>query len=418
MSLTLFTGISTGPGGPSVRPAVPANIARLFFSGKQAPDKLEQGPRIIDTIGCTQAEGKAYLPKLLEARAHAKEALALYPNYSQRHYGAVIRLDNGIEATGTNIEASRQCTLCDLRLGVSSAINKHIEESLKAKEAQASPENQARLEQLSKPARVETIFLANVDPEGEAPIPCADCQEWLNTPVTAPDTRVISLEPAESEQGEQIRVRTVGEMLPLHKGREPVRFHTDKPLSELLPQADWSDRAEEVLAKLSPQKQAAMTGKLSRMLIKAQKAYQQNNSANDSKKRTGVSVTIAPLGLTVSGGRYDWTTRWFEAADLKTAAVAYQLAQHIQDFLQRGLNKLPAGLQRLLTPMLEIPHIQAVAYFGEDPDLPPIPSLGRVGRRRGSSETLILTVENDAVKMRTVGDYMPEMYQTRTGKKL
>lgn len=369
----------------------------------------------IRTVGDSAKAGRTvHWPRLLAARAHAQEADRLYPNQSGRRYGALVVLDNGIQSLGTNIEASRQCTLCDLRLGVASAFNQHIQASARG-ERKSKPGPKSDGQDMTQPARVADIYVVNAQADGEPPVPCADCQEWLNTELCTPQTRLISLEPdPEGGVGEQVRVRTVGEVLPLHAGRpEPVRFWTEASLPRLWEQAQWSDSARQAASEA--QAQPHLERDLARMLQRARRAYQRNEAAGDSHLRTGVNVMVSPGRFKLNGGRFDWTTRWFESADLKTAALAVQIVQWIQHRVQDWMPRwTPQAIRQRLQPWLMPPRVTAVAYYGDDPNLPPIPSLGRIARRRGSAKTLVVTVENDRVHVRTIGDFMPEMYQTRT----
>lgn len=364
----------------------------LFGATSPCPDDIR-------VEGGALPDAALHWPRLQEAQAHARKALHHLPNLSGRHYGALVVLDDGQEGMGTNLEAGRQVTLCDLRLAISTALNQSV-----AAHGDCLPgDKNPRL------PKIKTIYLVNAEPDGEPPVPCADCQEWLNSVFCTPDTQVVSLE-RDAQGQDLIRLRTVGEMLPLHQGREAVRMTTDQPVKTLFDTTVYSESAVQVLRQGSAAQQAALQRRLKRMLNKAQKAYQRNVTAQDSHKRTGVSVLVSPLNLVLSGGRFDWTTRWFEAADLKTAALAFQWTQWVQN-LVRGL---PEVLRKPLDSFLSGPKIQAVAYYGDDSQLPPIASLGRIARRRGSSEALVLTVENDQVHVRTVADFMPEMYQTHT----
>lgn len=330
----------------------------------------------IRTEGGTAEEGQKVLAKLRQVAAHAQQSKRLFPNFSQRHYGAAVALNNGVEALGTNVEASRQTSICDLRIAIATAVNQSVGlQPLKT------------IAILPSPLQVQKIFLANADLKGARPIPCSDCQEWMNSQFCLPETQVVSLESDGESGGELVRFRTVGDILPLHKGRpEPVRMVTEKPLQSL--PITLSDSARAVLH----QPGRKLTSKaMQTMLQKANVAYQEDAAgASESGLKTGVCMKLGPWGSLHSGGRFDWSTRWFEPADLQTAAHGFVSVWRAQKLVQKRVETrfVPQFIHNRLVPFLAKPDIQAVAYVGDDPSLPPVMTLGRMARRRGSSETL------------------------------
>ncbi len=379
----------------------PRFAARL--SVPDLADQLDLQHKPLAVKGDLPGDKEHHLAALNRVVAHAQKAQKL-GNLSGRHYGALVEFENGVQGLGTNVEATRQTTFCDLRFAINDAYNKSLQE---ADEADLAPQR----------LKVKTVYLANAQLDGLPPVPCSDCQEWLNSEFFDPDTRMVSLE-RDPEQGEYfIHARPLSAMLPLHKGRaEKPRMTTDQPLDQL--PFDLSAHARTVLAAHG-QGHLDSEAKMRRLLARAQKAYDENvtseytrqaqEEGEDAARRTGACVLAAPLNLMMSGSRFEWTTRWFEAADLKTGALAFQLAARLHQLLKR---LIPGFLQKPLERLLQGPRIQAVAYYGEDPDLPPIASLGRIGRRRGSEDTLIVTVENDRIQIRTIQDFLPELYRT------
>lgn len=346
-----------------------------------------------DTLSLSGATLRRHQANLERLRAYTQLAAKLAPNYSGRHYGALVLLADGTEGMGTNVEASRQVTLCDLRLALSTAQNRWVERQIGNPSAASTV-----------PA-VRTIYLVNADANGDQPIPCADCQEWLASPLCPPDTEVVSLERGSQDGAPLIRSRTVREMLPLYKDRLQARFTTSDPVAELPVQ--YSDAAKAIREPLSE-------AQARHLLATAQKAYQAGQSlARESKRETGAAVLLSPSGAISTGNRLDWSTRWHESADLAAAAEGLSQANRLSQQIQKlSLGQWwPRALRGKRQQQSAPESIRAVAYYGDDSNLPPIASLGRIARKRGSAQTLIITVERGCVQIRTIQDFLPELYR-------
>jgi len=381
----------------SVATQVGRNLAHkdmVFFKGGlgHPPDALELSGKKIQTSGKTEISWAVHLAKLRKVQAYAEKASRVLPNLSHRHYGAMVVLDNGIEALGTNIEASRKNTFCDLRYAITNALNRFI-----VKTERPSGSDAAAI----KSPTVKTVYLANADLNAEPPVPCSDCQSWLDSRYVSPKTQVVSLEQNPSGKGARLRSRTVKDMLPLHKGRdEPVQLITDKRPQDLPVKVSLS--ANQLLNA-----QADLPD-MARSLIRhaKQDTVKKDSACHDGKPQTGAAVLLSPAGLMNRQNTFSWSNRWTEPADLRAAANALERVDRRRQLTQ----KLPGFLQGFFAKWLAPQQVRAIAYYGE---LPPIPSLGRIARKSKSSETLVITVENDVIQVRTIQDYMPEMYQTR-----
>lgn len=315
---------------------------------------------------------------------HAQTAARLAPNYSGRHYAALVKLADGTEGISANVEASRQLTLCDLRLAIGAAQNQWIQKQSQHTQAPSSL------------PPVKTIYLVSANLKDDHPIPCADCQEWLASPICPPDVSVISLEKNAAGQPPIMRQRSVQEMLPLYKGRS-ILSKTNRSIADLPVTFSTlaNTQSNDPYPPLSPKAARDLIGQ-------AQSAYLANRSlARDSRVPTGVAMLLHPSGRLITGARVDWSTRWHVPADLATVAAG---------LTRKSPPTLTGGNESDLLPE----KIQAVAYYGDDTQLPPITSLGRIARNRGSAETRILTIEDDALQVRTIKDFLPELY--RDGK--
>lgn len=328
--------------------------------------------------------------KLKQVQAQAQKARQYYPNFSNRHYGALVVLDNGVEGMGTNTEASPQATFCDLRYAIANAMSQSI--------ATQSPAN--------TPPKVKTIYLVNSDLEQDpAPIPCSDCQEWLASRLCAPDTQVVSLEKDNANKA-SLRIRRVKDILPIHAGRPATRFSTERKLSDL--PVEITEAAKPAWKAMGGEYKASK--QIQALLKEAKQAFLEQSSQHSKKAdfQAGAAVLLEPSGLIRRAGRFAWSSRWFEPADLRAASAALEAVSR----QQATIHKLPAFIQAFLKSRLEPPKIQAVAYYGRDTQLPPIASLGRMVRQYGSVGTLLVTVENDVIQVRTIRDVMPEMYRS------
>jgi len=357
-------------------------------------DQLDIDWKNLRVEGGSVSEGQRYLPKLLAVMEHAQKSRRFYPNLSHRHYGAAVEMDNGVEAIGTNVEASRQAVQCDLRYATTAAFNQSVA---------MQPTGLAEAPPLPK---VKNVFLVNADFQGDRPVPCSDCQEWMGSRFYAPNTKVVSLERS-GENAPLVRIRTVADMLRFHIGRPaPVRMTTEQPIKKLL--INISPRAKQAL-----QEKKLSGPEMQKMVQQAQKAYLQNeNAAADSGLKTGVCVKVG--SKLYSRGRFDWSTRWFEPADLRAASDGIEASEPKENQSKwRSSRWVPGVIKIWLQKSPPKPILHALAYYGDDSSQPALPSLGRLARHRGSAQTLVLTVENDAIQCRTIADFMPEMYQTR-----
>lgn len=353
--------------------------ATLLFRGQgdQADVLSLTGAGVRPELSDPEVSPSSHWARLKKLQAHAQASARLIPNYSGRHYGALVVLADGTEAMSANVEASRQVSLCDLQLAIGAAQNRWIEKHV------------SQLPESAQVPAVRAVYLVNANLEGDQPIPCADCQKWLASPLCPPDVKIISLEKTNNKNNDTIepimRIRTVQQMLPLYKRENPA-FTTVLPLDALpVRYSLFAEKAIEQLGKFLSREQ------IQTLLERAQKSFHDNASlAKDSGLPAGASVLLMPSGIISEGGRVDWSTRWHDPADLATAAAALCVAS-----------------QQDAKPQT----IQAVAYYGNDPNLPPIASLGRMARKRGSANTFIINVEQDQIQLRTIQDFLPELYR-------
>lgn len=109
-----------------------------------------------------------------------------------------------------------------------------------------------------------------------------------------------------------------------------------------------------------------------------------NSFTELSDKKVGVAVLMSNNQI-VTGKKFDWTRRWNSPAELNAVMKAFD------KFDDKNL------------------EVKAVAYYGEK-GVPDIKAMGMISQERGNKNTLIATIQNDQIKVRTILDYMPYLY--------
>lgn len=370
--------------GGQTRALKPAGDIVQFRGQRTLAEKYGINPAEVDLVkdpALALPVGKEeLLEKLLEAHEHALKNKTL-GNFSGRQFSTNLLLENGQWALGTNIELTRDNVFCGERSALvnswNSALNKVNVEDL---------QDPARRTQVEDGLKGKLLAMSS----GESPdnpsagSPCSECQSWLATDrYFGPETLIANL--GKTDQGRFfIRVRQVQDLLPLLPGQMPS--NTAKSIASL--PVNVSARAREAM-----QAQGIEADALTRLIKQAKAAYRSNDTAVHSGKNTGSAVLLSN-GKTVKGQRLDWTARWFESPELAAAT--------------RGVQSLKAD------------RVQAVAYYG-DAVMPEVKTLGILAQETwGGPDTLIAVIEQDAIEVRTIRDYMTDIYiskSTHTGRK-
>ncbi len=407
-----FTGSSPDI-RPQRRPSRPLGNQALF-SGKlpRSPLQKVQPEEIkLDIAASISPEEQTpdaiarHLKRLRQVHQHGLKGKQS-PNFSNRHYAAGLLARSADNQTpqwtmGTNIEPTWQHSTCDLRVAYDQLRNQAIQKGQE------------------KAPLIDTIYLVNADLNQMPPIPCADCQNLMTTQDFSPKTRVISLQQDPDTRQFRLKMRTIQDMLPYSHRDIAVRYTTDAPLDTL--PVTRSPQAKQVLSNTGKPPQESLRS----LLQQAQESYL-NGVNPPNRTQTGSAMLLSPIRTPVTGSRLNWSTRWFQPADLAAlhhgleiwqrvqtiVKTLFQTCQaHLPDFIRQPLESM---FQRAIGWLKQHPHIQAVAYYGDEPHLPPISSLGRLARKHATPDTLIVTIENDRVQIRTLADYMPEMYHSNS----
>lgn len=366
------------------------------FFGQESRETFEADGKAYEVIGGSAKEAKAALPKMLKARHHAKvnkDSALKHPD-NNRFFGAVMEFDNGMEVVTSNFILLRQRTRCDVDIALSQGITQWIERNKQTNQQTPLP-------------KVKALYLANADPEGLSPSPCEYCLEWFNTSMFDANTPIYFL-----EKGDHlIRKRALKELLPLHKRpMEHISRFTDLPVSEL--PLSISASAQAALQKEKPLSES----KLRKLLSEAKRAYEwsQKSGIGYTPLRAGSAVIVSPFQRIVSSSRFEWARRFINYPDLSAGMEAIHITTKLQLRLKQMVRHtwIPEPIRKSAEKLLVPPTIQAVAYYGNDTNTPSLGSLGKIRRHRGSENTLVITVENDTIQVRTMQDYLPEIYTT------
>jgi cytidine deaminase len=333
--------------------------------------------RVEAPAGITLDDKGAILTKLIETHEQAVKN-KLLGNLSGRFYATSTQLSDGTWGTATNIENSRDVGIvCGERSSLVRSWNNFIE-----KTPLSVLQDPAQAKELANNLKVKMLVMSSgtAFDDPSAGSPCTECQSWMATDrYYTPDTLIVSLR-KQAETGELfLKARKLGDIQPFWGKSQPSL--TDQPMKQL--PVKVSDKAAAAMATKGITQNQLVT-----LMSKAQQRYNANALAELSDKNTASSVLFSN-GKIVSGSRFDWTMRWFETPDLTTAASGYR------KFAEKGA---PA-------------QIQALAYYGNDKNIPPIPTMGVLAQpSRGGLDTILLVIENNTLQVRTIQDYMTDVY--------
>jgi hypothetical protein len=347
--------------------------------------------------GCSKEEAEKILPELLKAQsfAQANATANLKTPDNKRFFGAVLEFEDGQRFLSGNYILLRERPRCDIDNAITLGVNQWREQNWKSDKPLAMP-------------KVKALYLANADSHNVAS-PCEDCLGLLNTPIFTPDTQIFTLEGNQARPNSLVRKQTVANMLPLHQGRaESINWLTKRPVSEL--PVTQSEAASAVLAQM---KDPLSPKKIRHLVAQAKKSYEQSQKTDPiTQMHAGSAVSIHTTRRhSHTGARFEWARRWPEFADLNAAKNGIQKAQKRQlVFQQLSEQAWVPDFVKNAVQQHKMPYIEAVAYYNDTP--PSIRSLGRLRRHRGSDDTLVITVENDTIQVRTMLDYMPEVHKT------
>lgn len=371
----------------------------------------------------SDAEKRRLVLQALETYEHAAKKRLLnerliqtlpgVSHISGRNFSSTVELANGLTALAVNSEFTRDDVLCGERSGIVSALNQAI-----GKVKLGSLENDpAALDKVRNGMKVKRLVMSGAHRGGtdnlSSPAPCSDCQAWLATSeYFSPDTQIVTLERKGDAKTPEftLKIQTVKQLLPFW-GKTGVSLL--KPAGTPTRPEDPQSALETMPMVISKQAQGLLIGPLGEMRIRellgeAQKAYQQNNLAEVSEKNGAVSALFMPINEIKTASRFDITARWYNDPAKSV------LEEGFRDLEKRGISTDPTkGAQAV-----------AFAFYGNYPQ-PTVNTLGylaQLERGDGADKTLIVLIEDNSIQVRTIRDFMPDVYMSarvpREGKKL
>ena len=326
-----------------------------------------------------------YLVKLLQAHEHTLKNKKLKGSmFSDRQYASNIQFElswgndkRKFWVTAGNFEMNISELICGERGGMTVGINKALK-MLPMEWVSQLPDD-VNIENMLK---VKRLLMSSSKPIGEdksAWQPCSDCYAWMGTNrFFTPETQIISFI-KDDKSNIVLEVRTLRDLLPIEDLK--TISMTAKTLSEL--KIEYSDNAKRALTA-SP----LLEEVIYELLNAAKNEYYSGTQINKgfSNKDSASAVLFNESDEIFTARRVEWVPRWPEPPDLLAAKI---------------------GINKLTKEKIESPSVKAVAYFGDHKEEPGIKSNGRLAQKRGSKDVILITIENDVIKVQTILDYQP-----------
>lgn len=375
--------------------AVNINPEQLFERFKLKPDQVEvvygmNQDGASSVIGQITAEEKRdLLGHYLESNRLVQE-YRLEGNIKGDYWATCTQMSDGTWGSGVNMMLSPSLVQCSERASVNDAFTNYLEKQNRSQAPVGSIPPQ-------KPVTVKNLVLST--PKlGEPLTPCSDCMAWMDTDqFFTPDTRLIHLIQDQATGQYKLWVRTLRDFLPYWGKKQPSL--TTLPLNSLPIDRTMSAKG------LSDQKVKAL-------LKWAQKDFNDSKPGKFTPQQLSAAILLSD-GTVSADSRFEWHKRLVETAELNAAG--------------RGFRPRSTWAKVLLTPLTFVarllqsgketePTLSAIAYYGNAAqDIPDIKSLGYLAKKQhGSPNTLLILIENNRIKVRTISDYLPELYISKT----
>lgn len=337
--------------------------------------------KVLSNIKLDDKVKELLLKKLLKAHEHAKANVEA-GNITKTGYATNIGFVNGIwGGVATNYNDTSLTSICGERSAVVMAYNKLLKKLAKSNS----------LEKFDKELNAKYVVMSSAKAIGEdkfAASPCADCLGWFNSDkVFRDDTQIIFFD--KDELGNlALNSRTVKEILPLRREKDSL-FTKSINIDSITP--DISDSA-----KKSMKEKKISTNEI-KTLIKRAKEVREKNCHTDEYSGLNIAASVmADSKKITTESKFDWSKRWVDDPAEKAAKSLVK---------QQGKNT----------------KINAIAYYGngtfEDnkgilhtESVVKPQTLGRIKGKHGDGSTIIISVVDNKIKVRTIDDYIPSEY--------
>lgn len=328
--------------------------------------------------GVTLKNKALLLEKILEAHEQAVSN-AQQGNFSGFHYASNALIQDsaghGVWGLGTNLEVSREITLCGERSAFSAAWNRFLK----------------KYPNQSESPKVKVLAMSSYKPIGEDPAQdfmCGECISWMaSSQFFTPNTLIISLLKSGDKQNPFVlKVKTRDQYLP--KATTQQASWTTLPATSLT--CVLSHKATQALEQRQHLSENPPSVETLQRLFDLAKATFETYPTYTLSGKPGACAVLLSNGEMAAGSRFDITQRWFVPPDITLASQALQKHQQNE---QPGLKVI------------------AVAYVGYDPQTPGTAQLGMLAQPRlGSPDTLVVTASHDTLNINTIADYLPILY--------
>jgi cytidine deaminase len=298
--------------------------------------------------------------------------------------------DTSIWGQGVNIVLSTSQVLCSERASVTDAFTENI--------------SNPTLSETQPKSKVKTMILSTVNLAEEL-TPCSDCMSWLNTSsYFEPDTRIVNLIQDSSTKEPQLWVRTLRDILPMWGKQKPSISYQilDRLPIQLSPTAQG-------MSHLTPEK-------ISSLVNRAKQDYLESQPTKFTQSKLSCAALFSN-GVVSADSRFEWHKRLVESADLNAVGKGFRPRPTWKTLLMSPLSKIGSVLKKWLTHTPpEEPTVKAIAYYGHvEEEIPDIRSLGYLAKKQhGSADVLVICIEDDVIQVRTIRDYLPNLYISAT----
>lgn len=362
-----------------------SGLSRLCQRYKISPDNIEIFSSMQHTIDHKTKE--ILIQKLLEAHEHAKKNV-LTGNKTKSGYSTNICLVDGYWGDpATNFNDTSISSICGERSAVLVLFNKVLKK-LSMKKLEKDSDYQSEFQRRFKAKFVVMSSAKPVGTDKNAASPCVDCLSWFNSDkLFQDDTQIVSFN-KDANGKLSINMRTLQELLPYRNEKNSI-IEGSKSLSEL--NMSVTERAD-----LSMREKGISLSDIVSILGNAKEAQESNTNVKHSQLNIASAIMTNERKIHV-GKKFDWTKRWFmEPAELASI---------------KAVKKSPDATK-----------INAIAYYGNGVVLDSagtkhsdgvvsLQTLGRLRVNHGDDSTLVVSVVNNEIAVRTIDDYMPKEFR-------
>ncbi|MCA9799260.1 MAG: hypothetical protein KC474_06900 [Cyanobacteria bacterium HKST-UBA04] len=330
--------------------------------------------------------------------------------------GAVVTLNNGVQAVATNLEPNPYNVTCAERTALIRAMNKGLEQLpthlLEAEDA---------LPQVRQNLKAKTLVISNARPVGtHFDALCFECLKWFSNPdYVEPDAHIVSLVKGNNpSQPWTLEVRRIRDILPLLDTRGPsVSYH---PVAQL--PINFSDSARQSMARHGPVRREV----INHIVERAKACFHENQAVKFNERNYAVSVLFSN-GQAITRSRLDFKRRIAFRPELRAIADGVQFNHNrpaIQPYgnqwltrqlfqYQLGsrfsLNRL--GFDRSGPDPYQPNQVRMICFYGNYPDIPSVDSLAMLATYAPAGpDTLVGVIQQDALQVRTIADYVKQFH--------